>query len=271
MRLRLFVALTLLWLCDVFALSAQADSAVGDADFESHVYTDAAGQSLPYRLLKPAGYDAAKGPYPLLIFLHGAGERGTDNRLQLTHGKPFMRKAAAERGSFVLAPQCPAEGMWAGRHWSEANHALAEKSSRQMRLLTELLESLEKEYTIDRDRLYVMGLSMGGFGTWDIIERYPQRFAAAAPICGGGDETLAARIAGVPIWVFHGDTDTAVPVARSREMVKALKAAGGKPRYSEYPGVGHNSWTPAFNEPELLKWMYEQRRGANNREDVKKP
>jgi predicted peptidase len=161
--------------------------------------------------------------------------------------------------------------MWAGRHWSEANHALAEKPSRQMRLLTELLESLEKEYPIDRDRLYVMGLSMGGFGTWDIIERYPQRFAAAAPICGGSDETLAARIAGVPIWVFHGDTDTAVPVARSREMVKALKAAGGKPRYSEYPGVGHNSWTPAFNEPELLKWMYGQRRGANNREDVKKP
>lgn len=236
-----------------------------DADFESHIYTDVGGEKLPYRLLKPAGYDAAHGPYPLLIFLHGAGERGTDNRLQLTHGKPFMRKAAAEYGSFVLAPQCPPDGIWSGRHWTEKSHVLSKEPPRQMRLLVELLEKLQKDYPIDSDRLYIMGLSMGGFGTWDIIQRYPQRFTAAAPICGGGDEESAAHIVSVPIWVFHGDADAAVPVARSREMIKALKSAGGKPRYSEYPGVGHNSWTQAFNEPELLKWMFEQRRGANNR------
>ena len=232
------------------------------AEFQSHVYIGDTGGTLPYRLLEPAGYDTAKGPYPLLIFLHGAGERGTDNRLQLTHGAPLMRRAAAQYGCFVLAPQCPPEKIWAGRHWKDKNHRLTAKPSQPMRLLLGLVDKIEKQYAIDPDRLYVMGLSMGGFGTWDLVQRHPGRFAAAVPICGGGDETLTEPLVALPIWVFHGDKDLAVPVARSRRMVEAIRSAGGNPRYTEYPGVGHNSWDSAFAEPQLLDWLCGQKRTA---------
>ncbi|MEA1951125.1 MAG: prolyl oligopeptidase family serine peptidase [Planctomycetota bacterium] len=231
-----------------------------DTDFSPHVYTDADGQNLPYRLLKPDGYDTAKGASPLLIFLHGAGERGTDNRAQLVHGKPFMRRAAAEHGCFVLVPQCPKEMMWAGRHWADKNHGLSEKPSQPIRRLMGLIEKVQKTYRIDSDRIYVMGLSMGGFGTWEMIQRQPKRFAAAVPICGGGDEALTKPIVAVPIWAFHGDKDGVVPAARTRDMIAGIKKAGGKPKYTEYPGVGHNSWTPAFKEAGLLKWICAQKK-----------
>ncbi len=230
-----------------------------DADFQVCKYTDADGKTLPYRLLKPAGYDESKGPYPLLIFLHGAGERGTDNNRQLVHGKPLLRRAAAEHGCFVLAPQCPDKMVWAGRHWEDKNHGLTEKPSQPMQLLLGLIDEVQKTYPIDSHRLYIMGLSMGSFGTWDLIQRQPQRFAAAVPICGGGDEEHCQRIAAMPIWVFHGASDGVVKVARSRDMIAAIKQAGGQPKYTEYPGVGHNSWTPTFNEPKLLEWICVQK------------
>ncbi|MCA9047007.1 MAG: prolyl oligopeptidase family serine peptidase, partial [Planctomycetaceae bacterium] len=126
----------------------------------------------------------------------------------------------------------------------------------------ELLDQLIKTHAIDEDRIYVMGLSMGGYGTWDLLARHPEKFAAGVPICGGGDEKQAAKIKEMPIWVFHGDADTAVKVERSRNMVAAIKEAGGKPKYTEYPGVGHNSWTPAINEPEILPWLFSQKRAA---------
>jgi predicted peptidase len=129
-----------------------------------------------------------------------------------------------------------------------------------MALTFELLDDFIASYSIDESRIYAMGVSMGGFGTWDIIARKPDLFAAAAPICGGGDEATAPSIAHIPIWTFHGDKDDAVKVERSRNMVAALKSAGGNPRYTEYPGVGHDAWTPALNDLELFSWLFSQRK-----------
>ena len=119
--------------------------------------------------------------------------------------------------------------------------------------------ALQKEFSIDATRLYVTGLSMGGYGTWDALQRYPDRFAAAVPICGGGDVKQAKKIAQIPIWAFHGDKDTAVPVERTRSMIAALKEAGGMPKYTEYPDVGHDSWTATYKDPALHEWMFAQR------------
>src|SRR5207244_7702516 len=120
--------------------------------------------------------------------------------------------------------------------------------------------ALQKEFSIDPKRLYITGLSMGGYGTWDLISRHPELFAAAAPICGGGDEDQAEKIAKLPIWIFHGAKDQAVPVERSRNMVTALKKAGGEPKYTEYPDVGHDSWVRAYKDPELFAWLFAQKK-----------
>jgi predicted peptidase len=139
-------------------------------------------------------------------------------------------------------------------------HKMPEKPSSPAQLALDVIAEMQKEHPIDGDRLYVMGLSMGGYGTWDLIQRYPDLFAAAVPICGGGDESSADRIK-APVWAFHGDQDQAVPVARSRNMIDALKKAGRQPKYTEYPGVGHDSWRNAFADKELLTWLFAQKRG----------
>ena len=130
-----------------------------------------------------------------------------------------------------------------------------------MQLVLDLLDTLPKTTPVDPDRVYVTGLSMGGYGTWDLITRFPQRFAAGVPVCGGGDETVAAHAAKVPVWAFHSDDDTVVKVSRTRNMLAAIRAAGGQPKYFEYFGLGHGSWGRAYSEPELLPWMFAQRRG----------
>jgi len=230
-----------------------------DAAFESHVFPAADGTALPYRLLVPGDGGDPSRKRPLLVFLHGRGERGTDNQAQLLHGKAFMLAAATQHGCFVLAPQCPADAIWPGHDWRKQK-TLSPEPSAPMRRVVALIDWIEKHRPIDRDRVYVMGLSMGGFGTWDVVLRYPDRFAAAVPICGGGVPTLARRIVKLPLWVFHGAADPVVPVEHSREMVAALRAAGGQPRYTEYAGVGHDSWNRALAEPELLAWLLRQRR-----------
>jgi predicted peptidase len=129
-----------------------------------------------------------------------------------------------------------------------------------MQSTIELVAALEKEFaSIDPRRLYVTGLSMGGFGTWDLLSRFPKKVAAAVPICGGADEAQAPAIAKIPVWVFHGGADDVVKTVRSRNIVAALKAAGGSPRYTEYPGVGHGSWDQAYGEPELFPWLFSQK------------
>lgn len=258
---RYFTYFTLTILLSIALAAARTMAAAEpaeDAGFEALEYQDAEGATLLYRLLKPGDNDTAKGKHPLLLFLHGAGERGSDNKAQLVHGKEMMRAAARQYGCFVLVPQCPREKKWAEVDWSKPSHQMPEKAADPMQLALELIAKMQKQYRIDSRRLYVMGLSMGGYGTWDVIQRCPELFAAAVPICGGGDETAAGRIKAA-VWAFHGDQDRAVPVSRSRNMIEAIKKAGGKPKYTEYPGVGHNSWNAAFKDPEMLKWLFSQK------------
>jgi predicted peptidase len=228
------------------------------AVFEARVYRDATGGQLAYRLMKPADYDAGK-KYPLVVFLHGSGERGADNAAQLKNGvKEFLgsAEARAKYPCFALVPQCPPDDSWSAPTFPESGLNGAS------RRVLEVIQALQKEFSIDAERLYVGGLSMGGFGTWDLISRYPEFFAAAFPICGGGVPARAPLVKDIPVWVFQGGADPAVPPKMSQEMVAAIQKAGGKPKYTEYPGVGHNSWTNAFKEPELLAWLFAQKRGA---------
>jgi predicted peptidase len=245
----------------VFAVPAVSRAADAKEAFKPRVFEAPSGRKLRYRLMEPQNYDPQK-KYPLVLFLHGAGERGDDNVIQLVHGmNDFAKDENREKyPCFVVAPQCPKGQQWVNVPWSDDAHTQPEKPSDPLQDTFDLLQALRKEFSIDSQRLYVTGLSMGGFGTWDLIQRHPDLFAAAAPICGGGDEKQAARLAKLPIWAFHGDQDTVVKPARSRNMIAAIKAAGGEPRHTEYPGVGHNSWAPAYSDPKLLEWLFAQRR-----------
>jgi len=234
--------------------------AAAPSRFLKRTYRDTQGKELPYRLLLPPRAREKSAAHPLLVFLHGRGERGTDNQAQLLYGKSMMRAAAREYGAMVVAPQCPPKKRWPGRKLKNPDRRLAPEPSEPMRMVVELIEQLKKDFRVDPDRVYVMGLSMGGFGTWEFVARWPDRVAAVVPICGGGDESRATQITRVPIWAFHGDADPVVPVARSRDMIDAIRKAGGKPKYTEYPGVGHDSWHRVFAEPGLLEWLFAQRR-----------
>lgn len=230
--------------------------------YQPHVFKNDKGDKLGYRLMIPEGYDPqGTEKYPLVLFLHGAGERGDDNLKQLVHGtkefaKPEVRK---KYPAFVLAPQCPDGKRWVEVDWSLDAHKQLPDDSDTMKLVLQLISSLQKEYRIDQRRQYVTGLSMGGYGTWDLITRHPEMWAAAAPVCAGGDEATADKIAKVPVWAFHGDKDTVVKPHRSRNMIEAIKKAGGKPLYTEYKDVGHNSWAPAHADPKLMDWLFAQK------------
>jgi predicted peptidase len=215
--------------------------------------------SLPYRLMKPEGYDGTK-EYPLVIFLHGAGERGTDNKAQLVHGiKDFASDENRKKyPCFLVVPQCPPHP----KRWADwtAKAALAAEPTEPLGLVLGLLAELKKEFKIDARRVYLTGLSMGGFGTWDLLARHPELFAAGIPVCGGGDPKQAEKIARVPVWAFHGAKDKAVVVERSREMVEALKKVGAKPEYTEYPDLAHDSWTKTYADPKVMAWLFAQKK-----------
>lgn len=228
---------------------------------EARVFTNTsnANERLPYVVMKPSNWNAKK-KYPLLVFLHGAGERGDDNQNQLKWGREWMEKAVTEFQAVVVAPQCPGDCRWVEVNWNLKAHDMPAEMSQPMRLLFDLLPGIEKEFAINPARRYISGLSMGGYGTWDALCRRPDYFAAGVPICGGADEKQAKAVARVPVWVFHGAVDGTVPVIRARNIVEAVKKAGGTPKYSEYPGVNHFSWVNAFIEPDLLKWLFQQKR-----------
>jgi predicted peptidase len=245
------------------AVTAGLDSAAQAGDpldrFETRTYRDAGGEELPYRLLRPKDYQSAKR-YPLILFLHGAGERGKDNRAQLVHGmKDFASDEIRDKyPCVVVAPQCPADAQWVDTPWSADAHTMPAQPTVPMRQTLALLETLEKEFSIDARRVYVTGLSMGGFGAWDAVQRQPRRFAAAVPVCGGGDVAQAKTIAHIPVWAFHGGADTVVKPKRSRDMIEALRAAGGTPRYTEYPQTGHDAWSATYRNPEMYAWLFAQ-------------
>ena len=220
-----------------------------------------AGAEHRYQVYVPRGYRAADR-LPVILALHGGGERGADGILQTEVGLgSALRRHADRYPAVVVFPQVPLEGSWQG---ASADVALA------------ALEQATREFRADRSRTYLAGMSMGGNGSWYLLNRDPQRFAAAVVICSfvqargtypaiapGGDPytALAQRVAGVPLWIAHGDADTVVPVDESRRMVAALRTAGARDvRYVELPGVGHNSWDPTFRNPEMTAWLFAQRR-----------
>jgi len=229
--------------------------------FEPRQFADEQGNVLKYRLLKPANYNVNR-KYPLVIFLHGAGERGDDNKIQLVHGMKDFLDAERRKNMpcYVVAPQCPAGKKWVEVDWSAEASKMPQQPSDSLGLTIKLVQSMIETAAVDPNRIYITGLSMGGYGTWDAVARYPEMFAAAAPICGGGDPETANRFTHVALWAFHGDKDQAVKVERSRQMIEALKKAGGEPKYTEYAGVGHDSWTATYKDPEFHSWLFAQRR-----------
>jgi len=217
--------------------------------------------TMPYTLVVPDPLDS-KNEYPLIICLHGAGERGTDNSDQTLRAFRVFSSAKVQDHypAFVLVPQCPQKEQWVDVPWRDGSYDLSRTPcSDELQMVLEILDTVRGEYNIDSSRIYIAGLSMGGFGTWDLILRNPGMFAAAIPICGGGDPGEAALLRGLPIWIFHGGADPTVPVQGSREMCEALKKAGNNTvRYTEYPGVGHGSWNNALAEEELVPWLFSQ-------------
>jgi predicted peptidase len=224
--------------------------------FDKLLFT-AQNDTLPYRLLKPVN-PGAEEKFPLVVFLHGAGERGNDNESQLKHISNLFLDTR-NRGKYpcyVVAPQCPKNEVWAdysGR--PESNRATTHPSGMVMKLI----ERLANDYRIDKNRIYLTGVSMGGFGTWTLLASHPNMFAAAIPICGGGNSKNASTIKHIPLWAFHGAKDEIVKPENSRKMIKALHDAGGIPGYTEYPDIEHDSWVQAYQEPHLLPWLFKQK------------
>ena len=204
------------------------------ATFSATVTRTVSGQ---YLLYLPDGYGKDDAEWPLVMFLHGAGERGSDLELVKKHGPPRLIGEGKAFPFIMVAPQCPAD-QW----WSED-------------VLSALLDKIEDEYRVDRSRVYVTGLSMGGFGTWRLAAHNPNRFAAIMPVCGGGDVSTVCSIKQVPAWVFHGAKDPVVPLAESQRMVDRLKSCGGDVTLTVYPEAGHDSWTETYNNPEVYSWL----------------
>lgn len=196
---------------------------------------------------------------PIVLFLHGAGERGNNNTVQTKHVVPQLIKYSQNnKPCIVIAPQCPSKQQWANISWKLKHHRMTEYPSTPLKLALQLLDKTIEKHKVNKSRIYIVGLSMGGYGTWDAIQRKPNYFAAAVPICGGGDVEKGPLLTKLPIWVWHGDKDGAVPVYRSRSMVESIKKAGGSPIYTELKGVGHNAWTPASESKELWDWLFLQ-------------
>jgi len=256
--------LTIFVLCSfwlfLFASLPNAWTQVQLSDFEARVFTNSVGGTLPYRLFIPKNYNSEK-KYPLVTFLHGKGRKGNDNRKQVALGaKAWAHPQNQEvRPCFVMAPQTPVEESW-------RNMIRGKAKMPPIKTVLEILDHLEKEFSIDKDREYITGQSGGGTGSWSVLLLQPDRFAAAAIVCAGYEFSaedqakVIKHFKDFPLWLFHGDKDQLVPVERSRAKVKMLKEAGGSPKYTEYPGVRHNSWEKAYRERELWAWLFSQSR-----------
>jgi predicted peptidase len=229
-----------------------------DLTFRKKTYADKKGNKMPYRLFVPANYDVNQ-KYPLIFWLHGANGRGSDNTKQISganeNGSHVWTTPAsqAQLPAFVLAPQCDEQHYWSDPEFNEL--------SPQLQMALDVLAEVRKDFSIDPDRIYLAGQSMGGLGVWALLQLQPDRWAAALVLCAFDNFTDAKAIAHVPLWVFQGDEDMTVPVTLVRQMVKDLKKAGSQLRYSEYRKMDHNVWVKAFAEPDLVAWLAAQKRG----------
>lgn len=234
----------------VIAAARGVEPAPGRQGEQSFTAVD--GASVPYLLYLPKDYSADGEPVPVMLFLHGRGESdGPLSRVALWG--PPRRVAAGEQMKYlIVSPQCPKESRWTD-------------DDQQKRLL-ELLEHVRKSFNVDTDRIYLTGLSMGGFGTWRLAADHPEMFAAAAPVCGAGDPANAAKLVDLPIWAWHGTDDTVIPIEKSVEMVEAIKAAGGtKVRFTSLEHIGHGSWQAAYQSSDLYHWFDSQRASQNGK------
>jgi predicted peptidase len=202
-----------------------------------------------YWLYLPEGYGDVPTTWPLILFLHGAGERGDDLSMACRHGPLKDGPARVDLPFVVVAPLCPAEQWW------------------DLEILQRLLADVVEKHDIDEDRVYLTGLSMGGYAAWSLAIAEPCRYAAIAPVCGGGLAVLASRLRHLPVWAFHGARDTVVPLSESQRMVDSIRDAGGDARLTVYPEAEHDAWTEAYANPELYSWFLSHRRGARPKAD----
>ena len=250
---------SILAICTLALLGAPAAVAADAASpFLARVYTNASGKKLPYRLLLPQDYDPQK-KYPIILYLHGAAARGSDNAEPLKWGPELFLDPAlrGKHGFLLVVPQAPRDSGWTEWSWMgapEETPALA----MSLQLVT---EALPRDYSIDAKRRYLTGVSMGGHAVWVTLVRHPGMFAAAVPVCAGGTPSLVTReTARTPVWAFHSDDDHLVPVQQARELVKAWRAHGGEAKYTEYTGLRHSSWKKAYADPAMFDWLLAQRR-----------
>jgi predicted peptidase len=235
-------------------------------EYVKHLYI-AGNDTLPFRILLPENYKPSE-KYPLIIFLHGAGERGNDNTSQLRHGAQLFLKPETRKKypAIVVFPQCPANSYWSNVEVRMENNKRAYyfkpdgEPTVAMKLLEGLIGKLKKDYSISNKQMYVGGLSMGGMGTFEVVRRNPAMFAAAFPICGGANPATAHLLRKVNWWIFHGAKDGIVNPSFSKNMVMALEAERIKVKFTLYPEANHNSWDSAFAEPGLMEWLFSQKK-----------
>lgn len=240
----------------ILKLSAQSQ------EHYSSEYFISENDTLNYRVLWPADFDTAK-TYPVILFLHGAGERGNDNKQQLVHGSDLFYKTRDSFPAIVIFPQCPETDYWANVTVDRSAQPLSlsfpsdKEPTKSMRLVMQLMDDMLSKSYVNKNQIYVGGLSMGGMGTFEILYRKPEIFAAAFAICGAGNpETTQVYAKTVPLWIFHGANDNVVDPQASVAMVSGILKYGGKPNFSLYAKDNHNSWDSAFAEPELLPWLF---------------
>lgn len=253
-------------------------------NYITRTYTSTAGLQMTYYLYVPANYNPSQA-YPLVLLLHGGGERATAGKTATQNREVIMRQAYVQvwgpgypaNGkygpnvqqhwpSFIVVPQVVNPNQWVAVPAQHGSYTLAAQPTPPLQAAMEIVNAVQQQYHIDVHRRYITGLSMGGYGTWDAIERWPNYFAAAAPLAGAGDPSLAGRLVHLPIWDFHGTQDNVVPVSGSREMISAIKAAGGNPRYTEFPQSSHEIWDKVYATmngptpvPDFFSWFFSQR------------
>lgn len=260
------------------SIKTYADPVVTPRTTAINAYNSSTGQtdlidmsyaSLPARLYVPDNYDGDTYHYPLFVFLHGAGERGNDNALQLKNAvqNMFNDLDSPLYQSIAVFPQCPNNGIngsdrsqWVDTPWANGNYSVDNVSeSDEIKSVLEIIALLKRDYNINNRRVYLMGVSMGGFGTWDLLMRHTDDFAGAIPLCGGADTSYAHKLVDTPIWTVHGAKDSVVPVAGTRAMVEAIKNEGGTQiKYTELPNHDHNVWDYASTTYEMIDWLFSQ-------------
>ncbi len=258
--------LLFLGLCLLVGMTAQAQFLIQEV-FKAEAIVNAAGEKMPLRAWHK--YEKKDLPVPVVVLLHGSGECGQDNITQLSNFKALHQSVLIDDTlppALYLIPQCTTRNAWVRNIAFKEDYRLPRYPAPALRMVKEHLDKLVADGVADRERLYIAGLSLGGFGVWDAIQRWPNTFAAAIPLCAGGsvEETAIQNAATTSIWVFHGSADQAVPVACAQRMVAALARADKPPKYTEYARTGHNVWDRALGDSATLHWMFRQRLGKED-------